>query len=50
MYTVYRKASTVRYEIADFDTEEEAIEFCEMWDWEMMDENCFVWDLDYYEK
>ena len=50
MFTVYRRAGKVRYDIADFETEEEAIEFCEAWDWEMMDENTFVWDLDYYEN
>lgn len=49
MYIVYKHASTVRREVAEFETEEEAIEFCEAWNWEMMDENTFVWDL-YYDE
>lgn len=49
MYIVYKKAGKVRREVAEFETEVEAIEFCEAWNWEMMDENEFVWDLYYCE-
>lgn len=49
MFIVYREACTVRYVVAVFETEEDAIDFCDMWDWGMVDENNFLWDL-YYEE
>lgn len=31
-------------------TENEAIEICESYNWQYMDENCFVWSMDYVEE
>lgn len=42
-------AGGVRYDLICGLTEQEAIDFCEENNWEYMDENCFVWDLDYVE-
>ena len=50
MFVVYRKAMIVRFDIVEFETEDEAVDFCDARDWEMMDENGFVWDLGYYEN
>jgi len=50
MFVVYAQVGKVRHWIAEFDTEDEAIDFCNMWNWEMIDDNTLVWDLDYYER
>lgn len=49
-YEVFREsAGGVRRAIDQFDTEQEAIEFCASHDWIWIDENCFEWSLDYKE-
>ena len=45
MFKVYKEACSVKYLIAEFETEQEAVEFCEAYDWEIKDENEFVWDM-----
>jgi hypothetical protein len=50
MFEVYKESSGgVKRYVTEFDTEEEAVEFCDSMDWEYVDENRFVWDLDYRE-
>ncbi len=44
-FRVYKVAQTASYEMAEFETEQEAIEFCEAYGWEVKDENEFVWDM-----
>ena len=45
MFTVYRNSNATKVDIADFDTKQEAVDFCDYYGWEVVDENCFVWDL-----
>ena len=40
----------VRHDLYCDLTEREAIDYCEMHNWEYCDENCFVWSLDYVEE
>ena len=49
MFKVQMVAGCVRHDYCGGLTEQEAIDFCEENNWEHMDENCFVWDLDYVE-
>ena len=39
-------AGGVKYEHMSFETEKEAVEYCNDCHWEWADENCFVWDLE----
>lgn len=48
-YAVYRCAQKVRERIFVTDKEEQARHFCENHNWQLMDENEFVWNLDYSE-
>lgn len=50
MFNVYAYSSfRVKQPIVSFDTESEALEFCVDYEWEWMDSNNFVWNLDYEE-
>ncbi len=44
-YKVMMEAMSVSYEMAEFETEQEAIDFCEAYGWEVKDENEFVWGM-----
>ena len=44
-YIVMQNSNSFGFEIARFNTEQEAIEFAECFDWEIKDENDFVWFL-----
>ena len=48
MFTVYLKSAggTKKY-FTEFETEAEAESFCREYGWEWVDENEFVWDMDY---
>lgn len=50
MFTVYIKSAggTKKY-FTEFETEAEAESFCREYGWEWVDENEFVWDMDYEE-
>lgn len=50
MFTVYLKSAggTKKY-FTEFETEAEAESFCREYGWEWVDENEFVWDMDYEE-
>ena len=48
-HKVFKAAQNAYIEVLETETEEEAREFCESDNWELKDENEFVWDL-YYEK
>lgn len=50
MFTVYLKSAggTKKY-FTEFETEAEAESFCREYGWEYVDENEFVWDMDYEE-
>lgn len=50
MYKVYMRAMSVEYLMAEFETEQEAVDFCEAYGWEVKDENEFVWDMDIDEE
>ena len=50
MFKVYKVSMNLRIEIAEFETEQEAINFCGYFDWALKDENGFVWDLTYDEE
>ena len=45
MFKVYKESMSLSIEIAEFETEQEAIDFCEYYNWELKDENDFWWDL-----
>ena len=48
MVSVYKEScGGVIIKIAEFETEQEAVDFCEYYDWELKDENDFWWDLTY---
>lgn len=47
MFQVYIKSGVVKKEFTEFQTEAEAEGFCKSYDWEYVDENGFVWDMDY---
>ena len=50
LFTVYLKSAggTKKY-FTEFETEAEAESFCREYGWEWVDENEFVWDMDYEE-
>lgn len=50
MFRVYIKSAggTKKY-FTEFETEAEAESFCREYGWEWVDENEFVWDMDYEE-
>lgn len=48
-HKVFKASQNAYLEVLETETEEEAREFCESHNWELKDENEFVWDL-YYEK
>lgn len=50
MFKVQIRSGKVCHDFAFDFTEQEAIDFCESYGWEYMDENCFVWDMDYEEQ
>lgn len=50
MFTVYLKsAGGIKKYFTEFETEAEAESFCREYGWEWVDENEFVWDMDYEE-
>lgn len=49
MFAVYKKSGKCRIDIAVFEHEIDAADFCDVRGWELTDENGFVWDLDYRE-
>lgn len=50
MFTVYIKsAGGTKKHFTEFETEAEAESFCREYGWEWVDENEFVWDMDYEE-
>lgn len=48
-FTVYKYSQNAKFQLFDTDNEEDARKFCEEHQWEMTDENNFVWNLDYCE-
>lgn len=46
MYNIYMQAGTTVYIFASFDNYDDAFEFCELYNWEYIDENGFQWSLD----
>lgn len=46
---ILKSPGGVRKEFTSFATEEEAESFCKENDWEWIDENGFMWDMDYEE-
>lgn len=50
MFVVYLKSGRVKRYFYEVETEEEAHRLCEEEGWEWMDENGFLWDMDYEEK
>ena len=46
---ILKSPGDVRKELTSFATEEEAESFCKENGWEWIDENGFVWDMDYEE-
>lgn len=50
MFVVYRESSGgCREDVMVFEHELDAADYCDARDWEQMDENGFLWDLDYRE-
>lgn len=49
MFTVYLKSAGTKKYFTEFETEAEAESFCREYGWEWVDENEFVWDMDYEE-
>ena len=47
LFLVYKKAATLEKELLADSTEEEAFQYCENLNWQITDENGFVWDLGY---
>lgn len=47
MFTVYLKSAGTKKYFTEFETEAES--FCREYGWEWVDENEFVWDMDYEE-
>lgn len=48
-YKIQMSSCSVRKDYVGGLTEREAIDICEEYNWEYMDENGFVWSLDYVE-
>ncbi len=48
-FAVYKYSQNVKYRLFVTESEEAARNFCEEKNWELMDENCFVWSLCYEE-
>lgn len=48
-FAVYKLSANVKIQLFVADTEESARDFCERNHWQMLDENGFVWNLDYTE-
>ncbi len=49
-FVVYMESpGGVRHTLTEFDTEVEAMRFCDIHHWSWLDENRFEWDLDYKE-
>lgn len=46
MYNIYMQAGLTVYIFASFDNYDDALEFCELYNWEYIDENGFQWSLD----
>ena len=46
MYKIYMQSGLTVYVFASFDNYEDALEFCELYNWEYIDENGFQWSLD----
>ena len=49
MFTVYIKSAGTKKYFTECETEAEAESFCREYGWEWVDENEFVWDMDYEE-
>lgn len=49
MFIVFLKSGGVKQYFTQFQTEAEAESFCKENGWEWLDENEFLWDLDYAE-
>lgn len=49
MFTVYIKSASTKKYFTEFETKAEAESFCREYGWEWVDENEFVWDMDYEE-
>lgn len=50
MFVVFMvSAGGVRHDLAVFEHEIDAADFCDVRDWEWIDDNRFVWRLDYRE-
>lgn len=47
MYIVYIKSAGLKRYFTHFEIEAEAEDFCRAYGWEWVDENGFVWDMDY---
>lgn len=46
MYNIYMQAGLTVYVFASFDNYDDALEVCELYNWEYVDENGFQWSLD----
>ena len=49
MFGVFKKSGEDREFIAVFENEIDAADYCDVRDWEMRDEDGFLWGLDYCE-
>ena len=48
-FAVYKYSQNTKFRLFVTESEEAARNFCEENNWELTDENCFVWSLDYCE-
>ena len=48
-FGVYMESGSVKHPLTQFETEEEAVRFCEENNWAWIDSNNFEWGLDYRE-
>ena len=46
MFVVNMVSGRVKHDMMGFNNQEDAVRFAELYDWEVVDENCFVWDIE----
>lgn len=49
MYRIFKTAQTCKKTVFETENETEALQFCEINQWQLTDEHGFVWDLEYEE-
>lgn len=47
MFEIYLYSGSVHRHFTAYESEKEAKEFCEHYNYEWEDSNCFVWNMDY---